>query len=128
MKIRIVTALFATLFILAWVSCKDKNDNPDYLNEADCTGITADDNTYEKSIKSILNSSCAFAGCHGGGTASNGHDLSTYAGAKKVFQDGPGLCAIHHGEGCEHMPKDLPQLPAGTIKLIDCWAKNGYRQ
>lgn len=114
----------ATLFVVA--SCKKDNNNPDYAANADCSAIVAADNTYSNGIKTILDASCASAGCHDAIAATNGIDMSSYANSKNAFQNKNALCTIHHGSGCKPMPDGSPKLSDATINKIDCWVKSGY--
>lgn len=129
MKRSITLSLILCLLILfpGWSGCKKNDDNPDYLN-VDCTGIDANQNTYNLSIKAILDVTCALSGCHDAATQSMGVNLSTYAGAKTAFESNKALCAINHGSGCQPMPKNGAKLPVGVINILSCWAKNGYKQ
>lgn len=122
-----VLGALALSFFFAVIGCK-KDSGTDYLNQADCTGINTDNNTYTKSIKAILDSRCATAGCHDAGKKEQGIDLSTYATSKSAFENKECLCSIHHGSGCNPMPQGGSKLDDATIKLIDCWGKNGYKE
>jgi hypothetical protein len=132
MKLSLLSLLFFILSAFLVTACKsdDPEDpaNPDYLAEADCTGLDVNANTYAAAIEPILSLNCALGGCHNTASANAGVILDTYAGAKKAFNEQPGLCAIHHGEGCLHMPDGGGKLPDEDIRKIDCWAKNGYKQ
>lgn len=121
-------SIFALLLIFAPASCKKESSSSDYLNQADCSGITTSDNTYTKSIKAILDNRCATSGCHDASRKEAGINLSTYAAAKSAFQNKECLCSIHHGSDCDPMPRGSSKLDDNTIKLIDCWAKNGYAE
>ncbi len=125
MKLPVAMSLLLLITALGWTAC-DGEEN--YLDRANCNGIDADLNTYNLRIKDILNTSCALSGCHDAATQSNGHNLSTYTGARAVFESGPGLCAIYHGEDCEPMPKGGTKLNNATLDFIACWAKNGYKE
>jgi hypothetical protein len=120
-------ALSAFALFLALVGC-DPKGSTNYADQADCTNVNASTNTYANSIKAILDTRCATAGCHNATTKEDDIDLSAYAVAKEVFQTRDALCAIHHGDGCEPMPKGSLQLDDATINLIDCWVKNGYQE
>lgn len=128
MKLPITFSLLFFLILgLSWAGCK-KDDKRDYLAEADCTQVDPIANTYAFSIKNILNNSCALSGCHDATTKENGIDFSSYASAKTAFETKEVLCAVNHGEGCEPMPKGGTKLPAATLNMLACWAKNGYPQ
>lgn len=119
--------LSSFVLIMALFACeKGTTNNNNYLDQADCTGVDIATNSYSNTIKDILDNNCASSGCHDAVTKESGIDLSTYGKAKTAFETTDCLCTIHHGSGCEPMPKGSAQLSAGVIKLIDCWAKNGY--
>lgn len=121
--------VIALLFLAnMYLGCSKDSSNSDYINNADCTGVDADNNTYTKSIKSILDANCATSGCHNAATQENNLDLSSYAAAKSGFESQECLCSIHHGSGCNPMPKGGSKLSDAEIQQIDCWAKNGYKQ
>jgi hypothetical protein len=78
---------------------------------------------YSTLIKPILNSSCAFEGCHDTKTASEGIILDTYAGAKSSFLNGNSLCSVNHD--CKKMPQGGDKLDAVTLNTLACWVKDG---
>ncbi len=129
MKLSVTIGLLlgAGIVFLGWTSCTQNKDNPDYL-DVDCSAIDPNQNTYNLSIKNILDATCALSGCHDAATQSNGVNLSSYTGAKAAFETGKALCAINHGNGCQPMPKNGQKLPDGVIRILSCWAKNGYQQ
>ncbi len=125
MKYIFLAGFFIALVALA---CNKDSASSDYLDQADCTGIDASTNTYNLSIKAILNNNCATSGCHDASTSAEGIDLSSYSAAKDAFNRTECLCSIHHGSGCTPMPQDKPQLSDSDINKIDCWVKNGYAE
>lgn len=133
MKLHLTSLLFFILLVFFGQSCKNKDTvddpaNPDYLAEANCTGIDANTNTYTAAIEPIMTANCAFGGCHNTPSANNDVITDTYTGTRKAFEQQPGLCAIHHGIGCTPMPFGGGKLSDSDIQKIDCWAKNGYKQ
>lgn len=121
----------ATIIILALAiipACDKTGSGNNYLDQADCTGVDAAQNTYTKTVKAILDSECASSGCHDAVYQRSGVDLSTYAKAKNAFQNTNCLCTIHHGSECKPMPDGGAKLSDATIQKIDCWAKNGYAE
>lgn len=93
----------------------------DTVDTYDCTGVTA---TYTGQIKSILDASCAYAGCHGGSNPAEGIDLSNYTDAKSAAQKSSFLGSIQHKSGYEAMPQGGAQLDDSVIKAISCWVQN----
>ncbi len=124
-------ALFSlSLLLTLTTACgDDEGSSVDYTADADCTVIVAADNTYNNDIKTILNDyGCSSAGCHDATTAAEGVDLSDYAKTKNAFENKEVLCSIHHGSGCDPMPKGGSKMSNSDINKIDCWVKNGYAQ
>lgn len=121
-------AILAFILLLATFACVKDSSNSTYLDNADCSGVDAANNTYTKSVKEILDAHCATSGCHDAFAQEKGVDLSSYAGAKNGFENQDCLCSIHHGAGCEPMPQGASKLDDATIQKLDCWAKNGYAQ
>ncbi len=119
-------AVFIAVFILS--NCNKEDSNSQYLDNADCSTVDATNNTYTKEIKRILDNSCATSGCHDAKSKEDGIDLSTYANSKSAFENKDCLCTIHHGSGCDPMPRGSAKLSDATIQLIDCWVKNGYKE
>ncbi len=126
MKLPLAISLLFLIAALGSSGCGD--DEVNWLEQANCTGIDVDLNTYDLAVKAVLDASCALGGCHDAATQSNGVNLSTYLGAKAAFENGSALCAINHGDDCFLMPKGGAKLPSATINLLACWAKNGYKQ
>ncbi|MBL7828129.1 MAG: hypothetical protein JNJ57_15975 [Saprospiraceae bacterium] len=125
---KIFLATFFGVFLLISACEKTTPNNNNYLDQADCTGIDANTNTYTNTIKAIMDSNCALSGCHGFGSAEANVDLSTYGKTKTAFENTECLCSIHHGDGCTPMPDGGAKLSNLAIQRIDCWAKNGYKE
>ena len=128
-KTTIALLLTSLTFVFVAVSCSKDDNGVDYTANADCTAIVATDNTYNNTIKVILdNNNCSDAGCHDAITAAVGVDLTDYTKTKKAFESKDVLCSIHHGSGCEPMPQGGSKMSDSDINKIDCWVKNGYAQ
>lgn len=84
-------------------SCED-----DDTNTCDTSSVT-----YTNDIATILNNSCAAAGCHNSG--SNFGSLANYDDAVFFASFGRIGGAINHDNGFEPMP-----YPTGAAKLSDC--------
>jgi hypothetical protein len=122
-------SLFTLALAATVTSCgKDDDSTVDYASQANCSSLPAAATTYSAVVKPILDQACATAGCHDAITASESIDLSDYAKSKNAFEKKDVLCSIHHGSGCDPMPKGLDQLDATTINKLDCWVKNDYPQ
>ena len=121
-KLHFVLMAVVPLFFLH--SCtKDKTTIPPGVN---CSGITDSTNTYSKNIDTnIVGLYCAYAPCHGGGSAGGGIDMSTYDNVVSAFKNTTVICAITN-TGCELMPKGGPPLDTALIRQLKCWQANGY--
>jgi len=116
-------ALFIVLafsIIIGTVSC-GKDEAPD-TSAYDCTNLTP---TYTNTVKAIFDASCAFSGCHGGGSAEEGVDLSSYSSARSASLNGKVLASMEHKSGVKAMPQGGAKLPAEQIAAVACWIKNG---
>ena len=121
-----MTKNWVIVLMLGMVAAACSKDNTSYTDNVDCSGISADQNTYNKSVKAIVDGSCAFSGCHDSKTAAEGIDLSTYAKVKEEFVNGDALCTIYHD--CKPMPQGSDQLEQEVIDQLTCWVKNGAPQ
>ncbi len=114
--------LFLVVIMGALMAACSKDTNS-YTDNVDCSKVNADQNTYTKSVKSIIDGSCAYSGCHDSVTAAEGINLSTYAKAKNEFVSGDALCTIYHD--CKPMPQGSDKLEQAIIDQLTCWVKNG---
>jgi hypothetical protein len=119
MKICIALALFISTS-LTISSCKKEN-----IKEYDCTGITP---TYNGEIKTILDTHCAFSGCHNASSKKAGINLSDYSNAKTESAKDRFLGSVQHIKGYDDMPKNASKLDEVTIRKLYCWVKNGSPQ
>jgi hypothetical protein len=112
---KIIGSLFAIVILVMTCSCK-------HVVKYDCTGVTP---TYTENIKPILDVTCARSGCHGGGHAASGIDLSTYAGTVSASSKKSFMGSIQHMPFYQNMPKNADRLPDSQIHLLSCWIANG---
>jgi hypothetical protein len=98
-----------------------KEDNNTY----DCNGVTP---TYTNDIKSVMDNSCALAGCHDAASKEQGYDLSNYSGVKAASAKDAFLGSMEHKGGFDAMPKGASQLSTATLQKIYCWIQNGTPQ
>ena len=65
-------------------SCKKESSTAlsQYTDAVTCNETDDNLNTYSQKISTILNNSCATAGCHDAVTHESGKDYSSFAGAK----------------------------------------------
>ncbi len=123
---------YATIFItilaviVVTTSCSD--DDPVVIDP--CAEIN-----YESTVKEIINSSCAYSGCHDGTGANTfipelSNDFTTYAGLKSVLDGGtfntntivnktmPPAAFVQPG-----FPMELTD---DQIETLTCWHDAGY--
>jgi hypothetical protein len=123
---RIATFTILTVTAMAFISCSDDGgSNQQYIDAADCTGVSA---AYATDVAPILNARCATSGCHSATSAREGLDLSGYASSKAAFDDFAILCSVNFDSGCNRMPQGGSQLSDSDILTLTCWAKNGFAQ
>jgi hypothetical protein len=120
-----IFCLLSVIALVTIISCGSDSTNK-YTDSVNCTAVPAE-NTYTKSIKTILDASCANAGCHDAVTKAEGIVLDTYAGAKSTFGSGKGLCSINH-DGCKAMPQGGGKFSADVLNIFACWVKNNMPQ
>ena len=113
--------IFAAMVIM--FSCTSDENDTSPVN--DCTTSKP---TYTVNIASIMNASCALAGCHSASSKSAGFDLSNYTTTKSAAANSKFLKSIKHESGVSRMPEGGSKLPDSTIKLIECWISNGTPQ
>jgi hypothetical protein len=109
--------LFFGIFFTVISSCS-KDDH----NAVDCAGVTPG---YTNDIAPILNANCATSGCHSALFPASGINLSAYTPAKSASINGKLLQSIKHESGVAAMPQGASKLPEASIRLIECWIKNG---
>ncbi|MFN8338157.1 MAG: hypothetical protein U0T36_03985 [Saprospiraceae bacterium] len=115
-------SFFAFSLVLSFLSCS-KDDSSS--SNIDCTGTTP---KYSTEIATIMNTSCASAGCHDATTKAEGYNLSTYATVVTATKSSAFLKSIKHESGATAMPQGGSKLPDATIKIIQCWIQNGTPQ
>ncbi|MBK9255443.1 MAG: hypothetical protein IPM42_08150 [Saprospiraceae bacterium] len=109
--------LFLSIGFVFIIGCSKDEDQ-----QVDCTGVTP---TYTNDISKIFNASCATTGCHSAVFPANGINLSSYETSKSASLNGKVLQSVKHSSGAFQMPQDGPKLSDASIKLIECWIKNG---
>lgn len=120
MRIVITSLVTVALSTLMIASCtKDKVEIIDVPVNTNCP----DTILYSTQIEPILNQSCATSGCHPGGAATNGYDLTNHtsvsANASII------LNVIRHESGVVAMPFGSAQLPDSIAQHIECWISQG---
>jgi len=79
--------------------------------------------TYEKDVKSIINSSCATAACHDNVSPTAGLSLTTYDLVRNAAENGNLFGRIN--STTNFMPP-TGQLPSPTRSIITKWKDDGY--
>jgi hypothetical protein len=125
MKKKSVFLFVAALALVTLFSCTKDRTHPVLI---DCSTVNAATNTYNLNIyPNITSVYCAYAPCHGGGSAGGGVDMSTYALTVSSFKSSTVICAMKNA-GCELMPKGGPALPDSLVLQMECWQQNGFPQ
>ena len=113
--------LFLALCIIAMTGCEKE--------EVACA-------TWDGEVKTIIESTCSYSGCHSGGTTANpylspgSNDFTTYAGIKSNLDNG-------NFEKRALIDKNMPNamfVPAGNptelttaqLDILQCWADAGF--
>ncbi len=113
------------LLLVSYYSCtKDATKIP---VPPDCTGISAQGNTYNLHIKGILDGYCSTPTCHDAASAQFGIDLSSYSASVNAFQFRNVICSVKQN-GCMPMPQGGRPLADSLITAMECWAENKYPQ
>lgn len=112
----------AFLFLTGFISCEKADTNS--VNY-DCTSQTP---TYANNVKAIIDSKCAFSGCHNAGTAAAGINLSDYANVSSQAEQDRFIGSIEHLSGYSNMPRNGSQLSTAERQTIYCWIQTGKPQ
>ncbi len=116
--------------MLAFASCtSDQLVEP--LPPMLCDSISV---TYDNGVKSIIDASCAYSGCHVSGFGSG--DFTSYAGLLPYLNDGnfEDRVITQRNDGAIGMPPDYAPAPMpidltpGQLDTIQCWLNAGYPQ
>ena len=114
--------LSAFALVISFASCDKENVN---TVTYDCTSQTP---TYANNVKAIMDSKCAFSGCHNAGTAASGINLSDYANVSSEANNDRFLGSIEHLTGYSNMPRNGSQLSTAERQTIYCWIQTGKPQ
>lgn len=124
-KKSVLIILMAGVLVTLFSCTKDRTHAAALYN---CTGVNAATNTYNLNIyPNITSVYCAYAPCHGGGSAGGGVDMSSYSSTVNAFKNSTVICALKNA-GCELMPKASTPLPDSLILQMECWQQNGFPQ
>jgi mono/diheme cytochrome c family protein len=81
--------------------------------------------SFQTDIQPILQASCV--SCHNSGFASGGVILDGYENVKPYAQSGKLSKVINHENGVTAMPMNADKLDDCTIKKIDAWIEQGFK-
>lgn len=114
--------LLFPLFAMAVFACNKEDDS--------CK------TTYSDEVKSIIDNSCAYSGCHSGSTASawvpeGSKDYTTYEGMLDNLNNGKFAERVLELKDMPPAPNFIPEgkpteLTASELDIINCWVENGY--
>lgn len=121
----ITRVLFTVSFSLLILASCTKDETTPPAGNPDPMACDTNSITYAADVAPILNGSCATSGCHNGATMQSGLDLSTYASAKLIADDGRLTGVINHANGFPTMPRNASKLPQCTIDQIQAWINAG---
>lgn len=123
-KISLLTLLFAGLLIYS--SCGDDDEDT-------CETFTA---TYNGDVKAIIDSSCAYSGCHSGGSTANSfipigsNDFTTFASLKPGLDSGvfnARALVARNMPPSANVPAGFPtELTPEQLEILTCWHNAGY--
>lgn len=109
-------------------ACGDKDEDP----VDPCDSINA---TYDGDVKAIINSSCAYSGCHDGmntGLPEDARDYTTFAGLGVNTANGKfktRVLDVKNMPNPDITPDDKPQeLTTAQLEILQCWHDAGYPQ
>ena len=125
MNMKNVVFLAAAALVLLSISSCYYDRESDLYPQAKCD---VDSVKWSTTIRPIINLSCAYVGCHGGGTASGGIDLTAYAGVFGIAQNGSLVGSIEHQSNYTAMPNNNSKLPDCQITQIRAWVAAGSQQ
>jgi len=82
--------------------------------------------TYENEIKPIIDTYCAYPGCHVSGFPNGNYE--TYESMLFSLENGQirERAIIQMDMPDFTAPADLQELPAEDLKLLECWLANGF--
>jgi hypothetical protein len=120
-------ALFGVFLLLSFVSsCYYDNEEelyPEPAKPCDTTSVT-----YSTSVKPILDTKCAVAGCHNAQAQAAGINLSSHAGIQNYLEVSADrfISSIARDGNASEMPKGGNKLPECEITLIRTWVNAGF--
>lgn len=89
--------------------------------------------TYEADVKTIIDLSCAFSGCHVSGTSAPGN-FQTYEGISRNLSNGSFEDRVFNikNDPVLGMPPDnspaLKDLSEAQLQILACWMENNFAE
>ncbi len=122
---RIYFAVLAVFALLCFSSCSKSSDNNNNGNPGGGQGDNA--GPLFTSVRTVLQSNCAVAGCHSGASPQNGLDFSSNA-TIIAQKDRIKVRAVDNaGTPAQMPPPPRPSLSAADQKRITDWIAGGGR-
>ena len=114
-------AIIAVFCLAASAGCYHDKES-DLYPKGVCDTATV---KWSTTIQPILQTNCAYAGCHSNADLAGGINLTTYDGVKAVVDDGSLVGSIIHDPAYTPMPRGTEKLPDCTISKIRIWVAAG---
>ena len=122
MKFPLFTLLLLVGMALAMSACY--YDNEEYLYPVvDIPTCDTSSVTYANTVVPVLQRECY--ACHGASAPGGGINLTTYAGLKRVVDDGSFYGSISHNPNWSKMPQGGNKLPDCELSQIEAWINQG---
>ena len=126
-KISLLTLLLASLLIYS--SCGDDDD--DVVDTCDTFAAT-----YNGDVNAIINATCAYAGCHAGGSNAGpgipvgSNDFTNFASLESVLNNGAfnnRALVARNMPPAASVPAGFPtELTAEQLEILTCWRDAGF--
>lgn len=125
-----VAYLGAVLLIVSFASCEyHQLAEPDPPQLCDTVRVT-----YADQIQSIIDSSCAYAGCHDGAGGIGPFDYTNYDGLANSFDDMRQRVIVLKDDPALGMPPNRSVYPQSQkddltpeeLALFECWIEAGF--
>ncbi len=123
--------LFPALLIWVLLSFCEYNQLPEPEAPDLCGTLRV---TYEDQMKSVIDSSCAYSGCHDGAGGIGPFDFTNYEGLSQAFDDIPTRVIELRDDPAQGMPPNSSVFPRSRkdnltpreLDLFRCWIEEGF--
>lgn len=127
-KFAFLVLLFACSFSIFFSTSCNKDKLPKVENPDFCDTIQV---SYNLNIKPIVDTYCAYAGCHDGSAPG---DYSIYSGLLSNLEAGTiedRVIDLHNTDNSQRMPPPyavagLDTIPQAEYEMLSCWILTGY--